>query len=65
MGSYYRPLWPQIETSAGKGVTLAVLSLMHLFFVLFLNRKQFSAKGCFNVPFSALVAGRGISKSHI
>lgn len=65
MGSYYRPLWLQIENSTGKGFTLTVLSLMHLFRMLFLNWKQFSAKGCFTVSFSALVAGRGVSKPHI
>lgn len=33
--------------------------------MLFLNWRQFSAKGCFTVPFAASVAGRGVSKSHI
>lgn len=51
--------------STGKDSFLILFSLLHLFFMLCLNWNNFSAKGCFTVPFAALVPGRGVSKSHI
>lgn len=65
MGSYYRPFVASNRKQHWEGVYPHCASLMHLFFTLFLNWKQFTARGCFTVPFSALVAGRGVSKSHI
>ena len=66
MESCYRPSCLQTENRTVPGRVFSSLCFLAAsFFMLFLNWKAFPAKGCFTVPFTALAAGRSVSKLHI